>query len=336
MSWYDTEGNASDVVISSRIRFARNLTKYPFRSRLSAEDAKKIIEEITAVLEGWHIIDFEKLSDREAMSYVEKHYVSPQFAKKGFPHALAIRPDGETAVMICEEDHIRLQTITPGLSLGEAYRSAREADELLDEKLDIAFQEDLGYLTNCPTNLGTGMRASAMLFLPALTEGNYMNGIASELQKLGLTIRGMYGEGSSSEGSLYQISNQVTLGINEDDSLKILTEAIHQIADKERKLRQSFYKRDPDALSDRVMRSYGILKYARKISTSEFMKLYSNLRLGISLGILDCLSYAKLGRLLNGIMPASLSLTYPKEELSSSERDKKRAEYIRKELEEMQ
>ena len=221
MSWYNQIGNDIDTVVSSRVRLARNLAGYPFPSKLSPEKAKEIIEKVSAAFSKKDLkkIDFSEISETMALSYVEKHYVSKDFVRSRLPHALLLSEKNGTAIMICEEDHLRIQSILPGLDLESAYKMASENDDILDSALEIAYDGDLGYLTHCPTNLGTGMRASVMMFLPALTMAGRINALASELSKLGLTMRGMYGEGSHTGGMLYQISNQITLGITEKDTL---------------------------------------------------------------------------------------------------------------------
>ena len=230
-----------DTVISTRVRLARNINGYPFVSRLDANSANEIIEKISAPLEasGFRKINFSDLSNVMATSYVERHYVSPEFATKETPHALLLQEQTGIAVMVCEEDHLRIQCIMPGLNLGEAYKNASRTEKRLDEDFDFAYSDRLGYLTHCPTNLGTGMRASVMMFLPALTEGGYMSSLANQLSKIGLTVRGIFGEGSGSLGCMYQISNQVTLGICEEETLKKLGNAVHQISESEQKARKA-------------------------------------------------------------------------------------------------
>ena len=234
MTWYKDIGKEYETVLSSRVRFARNLSGYPLGSRLSSEKANEIIDKISPILQngGFEKIDFKKLSRTEALSYVEKHYVSREFAEKSTPHSLMLNEICGYAVMLCEEDHMRMQCILPGLSLSEAYTSLCKLDDLIDESFDIAYDEELGYLTHCPTNLGTGMRASVMMFLPALTMAGRIDGLANQLSKIGLTMRGLYGEGTASQGNIYQISNQVTLGITEEGSIKKLEDVIKQLTEE--------------------------------------------------------------------------------------------------------
>lgn len=332
MAWYNDKGADNDVVVSSRIRFARNLEDYPFASKLDPTSASEIIEKVESVFgDGWKTVDFAKLPAAEASSYAEKHFVSPEFVSGNLPRALVYDEAKGIYIMVCEEDHLRMQCILPGLSLGDAFDRLCEADDTVNASLKIAYDDTLGYLTHCPTNLGTGMRASVMLFLPALTMTKQLAGIAPQLSKLGLTLRGLYGEGSESEGCLYQISNQLTLGVTEKDAIKKLTEVVRQIIESERKSRASIRSDNADAVADMCRRAYGTLKYAELISSGEFMKLYSNVRLGIALGLVPELTFEALGGLMIDVLPATLTVRGG-HELSEHERDRKRAELIRKAL----
>ena len=331
MNWYNQLGKEHETVISSRIRFARNLCEYPFGDRLSAEKANEIIEKIAPVLEngGFEKIDFTKLSKAEAISYVEKHYVSREFAEKSSPHALMLNEPCGYAVMLCEEDHIRMQCILSGLALNEAYDSLCRLDDLIDESFDIAYDEELGYLTHCPTNLGTGMRASVMMFLPALTMAGRISGLSNQLSKIGLTMRGLYGEGTASQGNIYQISNQITLGITEEDSIKKLEDVIKQISESELELRKQITEDKNPKLIDRICRAEGTLRHAFMLSSSEFISLYSDVRLGVSLGIIKDVDLTALGELFIEVMPATLALSEKDLKAGRSERDILRAKRIK-------
>ena len=331
MAWYNTTASSSDTVISTRVRLARNLNGYPFASRLDAAQANEIIEKVSAPLEasGFRRINFSDLSPVMATSYVERHYVSPEFARLESPHSLLLQEQTGLAVMVCEEDHLRIQCIQPGLSLDEAYRNAARVEKRLDEDFDFAYSEQLGYLTHCPTNLGTGMRASVMMFLPALTRGGYIDSLAGQLSKIGLTVRGLFGEGSGSAGCMYQISNQITLGITEAETLEKLRDAVGQITESEKRARASITGDSLERLTDRILRAEGTLRYAHILSSSELIKLFAEVRFGIALGIVDQITYDQLGTLLVEAMPATLTLsaeTTPKSELA---RDKLRAQRVR-------
>lgn len=327
-NWYEIPGNENDVVVSSRVRLARNLADYPFEPRLTEDKAKEICDTLKEIYaDGWTFTDFAALTPAEKRSYSEKHLVSPAFAEKKTPCALFSR--NSVHIMALEEDHLRIQSIYPGLALDEAWHDAAEADRLLDEKANVAYTEKLGYLTHCPTNLGTGMRASVMLFLPAYTAARGIQSLAAQLSKLGLTIRGMYGEGSQAEGCLYQISNQITLGITEEETVRKLETVVKQIVEKERQLRE---KQDKEALADRASRTLGILLYARRMDSAELLGLYTTLRLGAAMKLLDGITPTMADRMLIESMPGTLTLTEGLEN-DSAARDKARAQTIRRILE---
>lgn len=330
MAWFNTTANASDTVISTRIRLARNINGYPFASKLDAAGANEIIEKVSAPLEsaGFRKINFADLSPVMATSYVERHYVSPEFAKLETPHALLLQEQSGLAVMVCEEDHLRIQCILPGFALDEAYKNASRAEKRLDEDFDFSYTEQLGYLTHCPTNLGTGMRASVMMFLPALTMCGYIDSLATQLSKIGLTVRGLFGEGSGAAGCMYQISNQVTLGITEEETLSKLRDAITQIIESEKKARVSITGDNLERLTDRICRAEGTLRHAYMISSAEFIKLFADVRFGIALGIVQGISYEQLGTLLVEVMPATLTLSSESVPKSEIARDRLRAQRI--------
>lgn len=334
MTWYNDTGKEYETVLSSRIRFARNLADYPFGSRLSPEKATEIIEKISPILEkgGFEKIDFTRISRTEALSYVEKHYVSREFAEKTTPHALMLNEPCGYAVMLCEEDHMRMQCILPGLALEEAYASLCKLDDLIDESFEVAYDEELGYLTHCPTNLGTGMRASVMMFLPALTMAGRISGLANQLSKIGLTMRGLYGEGTASQGSIYQISNQITLGITEEDSIKKLKDVIKQLNESEKELRKLITEGKNPELIDRICRAEGTLRHAFMLSSSEFISLFADVRLGVSLGIIKDIDPKTLGELFIEMMPATLILSEGDRQTGRKERDILRAKRIKERL----
>ena len=333
MSWYNTKGKENDVIVSSRVRFARNIADYPFNSNLDSTSCNEIIEKVVDCLGGeFQRIDFDTLTKAETLALVEKHYISPNFAKSKLPHALLSNEGDNVSVMVCEEDHIRLQCIMSGFALEEAYKTAEKYDKLLNEKLNIAFDNNLGYLTHCLTNLGLGMRISVMMFLPALTMTRSIEKLTVQLSKLGLVVRGMYGEGSAPDGCLYQISNRVTMGVSEEDTIKKLSDMVMSIAESERKAREVLKSDNYSALADRVCRSYGIMKYARLMNSKEFLKFYSDVRLGVALGLIDNLDYETLGELLIGVLPANITVNNGNKNMSEYERDVIRADYVRKML----
>jgi protein arginine kinase len=325
------------VVLSTRVRLARNLRDLPFD--LSRDDARasELVRQVGDCLlpTGYRQISFSGLSDVEAVSYVEKHLVSREFARKKGVRSLFCNDKGTVAVMVGEEDHLRIQAILPGFAPEEAWQAARSCDELLDASLPYAFDERLGYLTHCPTNLGTAMRVSAMLFLPAICMAGQMEALAAQLSKLGMTVRGLYGEGSASQGFLYQISNTAPLGLREEDILKKTGEVLQQLVERERTLRKSLSGTTLERLSDRCCRAVGQLRYARLLSSAELLSLWADARLGVALGVVEDVDYVTLSRLLVGCMPATLTVaaqsagTPLEDELA---RDRARAAFVQRTL----
>lgn len=318
------------VVVSSRVRLARNLSDYPFPSRMSDKQRDEVIEKVKQALEDsgykFMFIRMEDVDELERVAMVERHLISPEFATKAPGRALAVTEDERISIMINEEDHLRIQVIMPELSLDEAYSVADELEEKLSQKLKFAFDKKLGYLTQCPTNLGTGMRASVMMHLSALNDSRAISGIATNLSKLGFVIRGTYGEGTDVGGSLYQLSNQVTLGISEKSALENLVSIANQLKESELGARHNLMQ--SLEYQDKVSRSLGILLTARLISHSEAMKLISYVRIGISENMIDSVDIETVDKLVTGIQPASLMRRVGKK-LSPDERDKARAELIR-------
>ncbi|MBQ8510800.1 MAG: protein arginine kinase [Clostridia bacterium] len=332
MAWFNQTGAESDVVISSRIRFARNIAGIPFPGRMTDAQRSEVIEKVTKALSPANLetIDMVAKSPLEAQSLVEEHFISPAFAREKAPHTLLLSADRTAAVMIGEEDHVRIQTILPGLSLGEAYKAACTLDDLLDGGAEIAYSEDVGYLTQCPTNLGTAMRASVMLHLPAMTLAGQIGSVARSLSKLGITVRGLYGEGSEAAGALYQVSNSITMGLTEQEILDKLEKVARQLVESERKLRDTLKSDSFARLCDRVMRAFGVMKNAYMLSSEEFLKLWSDVRLGVSLGMITDIDYAKLGGILIAALPATLLLTAGSpEDTPAAERDVLRAKAVR-------
>lgn len=334
MAWYQVKGNDADTVFSSRVRLARNLNGYCFDEGLSPEQAKELIDKVGAALgESFIKTDMDDLSPIKAGSLVEQHLISRDFAAKKGPKALFRNDNKSLSVMTPEEDHVRLQCILPGLALRDAYRFACECDDTLDAALDLAFDDSLGYLTHCPTNLGTGMRASVMLFLPALTGARMIPSLSHQLSKLGLVMRGLYGEGSDSSGCLYQISNQITLGLSEEDILQKMEEAVQSIVESERRLRREVTGEAAERRRDRIHRAEGVLRFATMISSEEFFTLYTDLKLGIALGEIASISDEALNTLLINVLPATLTENAGVTPQNGAERDRQRAIFIKRALE---
>ena len=333
MNWYKNKGNEGDIVLSTRVRLARNLTEYPFPGRLDESQKKDIANLVNNILSQENtfdldFIDMSALSPAETVSLAEKHLISPEFACDTLVRSLLLSKDEDISIMICEEDHIRIQTVYPGLSLSEAFETALKIDEILENEISYAFDENLGYLTQCPTNIGTALRASVMLHLPALSKKGAMQRLSTTVAKLGLTLRGSYGEGSEISGDIYQLSNQVTLGISEEAAITNLNSIAMQIIAQEKQTRALLVK-DEDYL-DRIYRAYGILKSAYKLTSKELMNLISYVRVGVSEGILD-IPTEKLRSLTVLLQPATLNASSGKI-LTQTERDILRSQKVREEL----
>lgn len=325
------------TVISTRVRLARNLKDYPFPCKLTQQGKDKVIELVkkaitesnSAIANDFHFIRISDLNPSQAVSLVERRLVSPEFISESEGRALLLSKDESISIMLNEEDHIRLQVIKKGLSLEETYAEADRLDTLLDENLSFAFDEKLGYLTQCPTNLGTGMRASVMLHLPALEKSRAISRIAGNLSKLGLTIRGAHGEGTEPQGALYQLSNQVTLGISEKAAIENLKNITAQLVAQEEQARQRLC--ESIEVQDTISRSLGVLRYAKAIEHGEALKLLSNVRLGIESGQIKGLDSKLIDRLMLDVEPATLSVALGKS-LSPHDRDIERAKLIQEKL----
>ena len=323
---------------SARVRLARNLKTVPFPAKMTKEQAEDVINRVWETISASALKDTVKLiksseTDRiSLMALSEKHLISPDFLKGTLPRAVILSNDEKISIMINEEDHLRIQVFSHGSSLAEAYDTADKIDSLLCEKLDIAFHEKFGYLTACPTNAGTGMRASFMLHLPALTITNSISNVFSWASKLSLAVRGVYGEGSKAKGAFYQLSNQVTLGATEHEIINRLSLAAEELIQKEELVRKTLFENNTVKITDRCMRSYGILTNAYALTSDEAFSLVSDVHLGIALGIINNVSPEKLSHVLFSTLPASLSLSESEDTSDPISRDVLRAKHFREEL----
>ena len=331
--WYIGGGEKSEVVVSTRIRLARNLEDYPFPAKLNAAGKKQVNELVRDALlggcdEDLSYIEMESLTRAQAISLAERHLISPEFASSVGGRALLLSDDESVSIMLCEEAHIRLQVMESGLALDSAYKRADSIDNAISSKLKLAFDERIGFLTRCPTNLGTAMRASVMLHLPGLGKSGQITKIAATVSKLGLIIRGAYGEGTSPSGDMYQLSNQVTLGISEETALSNLKSIAQQLVAQELAIRAQMLQNP--VWEDKIFRALGILKNARLLSGEEFMQLASLVRLGVAQGIID-VSMEKLSELMVDMQPATINAREG-QNLDASKRDEIRAKAVREAL----
>jgi protein arginine kinase len=335
--WLKSTGPYSEIVISSRIRLARNLEKIPFpnwANKKQGELTLKTIEEAISKVDYLKNATIFRLADLDSIDkqfLVERHLMSVEHAQKPDHKAVAIEAEEIMAIMINEEDHLRLQVMQSGLNLFEAWNIMSKIDDCLNKELTFAFLPDWGYLTACPTNTGTGMRGSVMLHLPALVTTRQIDRVLSAIAKLGFNTRGLYGEGTQATGNFFQISNQVSLGRSEDEVIESINGVIRQIIEQENQTRESMLSKNRPLLEDRIDRSLGILKNAHIISSQETIELLSMVRLGCDLGMIKGIDRSRINELFIIIQPAHLQKIENKK-LSSNERDVKRAELIRDKL----
>lgn len=339
--WITETGPEPDVVITSRVRLARNLSGYPFPHLLDAGRAQAMLQAVNDLLTlgtskgDLGNLEFILLKDLEAIDrqvLIEKHLISPDFARSRNPGAAVLVSDDEAvSIMLNEEDHLRIQCLFPGFQLQECWKRTSRVDDLLESKLDYAFDAAKGYLTACPTNLGTGLRASVMVHLPGLVLTQQIGKVLAAISQVGLVVRGLYGEGTEAVGNLFQISNQITLGPSEEEILQNLGAVIRQIVEQERAAQQALLKVNRLAVEDRVYRAYGALTNARLLTSQEAMRLLSDVRLGHELGILDQVPYRTQNELLVLTQPAMMQ-RFVAEKMKEDTRDFKRAAIVRQRI----
>jgi len=335
--WLKGTGPHSDIVISSRIRFARNLEKVPFPHWANKKQSKQVLDMVEQVLAGQDCLkhcSFFKLADLDSVDkqfLVERHLMSYEHAQKSDSKAVIVDEDEVVAVMVNEEDHLRIQVMQSGFNLFEAFAVINRIDDAFAKNFTYAFSPEWGYLTACPTNTGTAMRGSVMLHLPALVMTRQINQVLAAIAKLSFTTRGLYGEGTQATGNFFQISNQVSLGQSENDIIQSINNLIRQIIEQESQCRETLLASNRGMLEDKISRSYGILKSAHIITSQETTELLSLVRLGCDLGLIKDINRRHVNELFLLIQPAHLQKIEDKK-LTSQERDIKRAELIRSKL----
>lgn len=320
-------------IIMSRVRLARNLDGYPFSVKDGAT-AREIIKKVNRALvkcDTFNLYTVSALDDLTLESMKERHLISSKLISNKTGGAALINGDESVCIMINEEDHVREQCFMRGLRLSEAYKRLEIIDDELSKNLDVSYSGRLGYLTACPTNVGTGLRASVMMFLPALTESGKIGELVQEVSELGLTVRGLYGEGSRAEGYIYQISNEITLGASEYDIIRLVEEMTARICRAERDEEESLYFRHELRTMDSARKSFGILTNAVLLGYGEFLKHIAQVKLGAMLGYINITETEEIDKLIVSSRPATLCLSYGKK-LSDVDRDLLRAETVGKKL----
>jgi len=335
--WLSGEGPDSFAVLSSRIRLARNIADFPFPSTADIESREKILDflspafkKVDSLKNGSFLptVDIDNLSQKFLM---ERHIISPEFMRGGSGRGIYIDDNEKISIMLNEEDHIRLQVISSGMSLNECWEIANNVDDELSKLVEYDFNDKFGYLTSCPTNVGTGLRASVLIHLPGLVHTDEIDNVIANISKIGLVVRGFYGEGTDVLGNLFQISNQTTLGRTEEEIIDSLVKVTNKIIENEQNAQEQLMSSASDQIEDKVWRSYGILTHARALTSSEVMNMLSALRLGLSLGIIDKFNYRELNELMIITQPAHLQ-KYMGKEMDNVERDIVRADLVRQRL----
>jgi protein arginine kinase len=335
--WLSGDGPESFAVLSSRIRLARNLQEFPFPPAAGIDSREKLIDFCSAALEKVKELKkgmFFRSADIDSLSrklLVERHLISPEFMREGTGRGLYIGELEKISIMLNEEDHIRLQVISSGMSLVECWEEANKIDNAIARLLEYSFDDSFGFLTACPTNVGTGLRASMLIHLPGLVLTGEIDSVIGRISKFGLMVRGFYGEGTDVLGNLFQISNQTTLGRTEEEIIDSLVKVSSQILENEKNAQEKIMRDAPDQIEDKVWRSYGILKNARVLTSNEVMNLLSALRLGLSLGLIDKIGYKEINELMIMTQPAHLQKIIGKA-MDNTERDMARANLVRERL----
>lgn len=332
--WLQGPASDDDVVVSSRVRLARNLARYSFPHQAGEKELEAVIGEVESALKktGFSLERLDGMGQSDRLLLVEQYLVSRDLLKNPSHRGVMVNRERNLAIMLNEEDHLRIQSILPGSQLKEAWVAGNRVDDLLEAELEYAFSEKIGYLTTCPTNVGTGLRASVMLHLPALQMVNQVKKVLSVLPHVGLSVRGVYGEGTESVGNLYQISNQVTLGLSEEEIIGKILSVTKQVIDQERSAREALLANDSRLqLEDRVHRAYGLMREARLLSSEEALTLWNNVLLGVELNLISGLTVEQVKELFFLVRPAILQHLIGKD-LTPEERDYYRAAVVREHL----
>jgi protein arginine kinase len=332
--WLDGVGKNAESVVSSRVRLARNIEGIPFAHRASPEDLEKAMSLLKQTLKEAdtlrtaEFMPMNELEDLDRQFLVERHLISQEHSERSAARGVVVGDHEMLSVMVNEEDHLRMQSIQSGFQVMEAWRLVDRVDGEIDSQVDYAFSYEWGYLTACPTNTGTGLRASMLVHLPALVLTGQINKVLNGIGQMGLAVRGFYGEGSEVMGNLFQISNRTALGTSEIDIIQSLEKVVGQVLEYESKAREILLRDARSQIEDKVWRAYGILKYCRKVSSQEVMSLTSAVRLGLCLRMIDSVSAAGLNKMVFMSQPAHLQMREARK-MGPGERDLLRAQMVR-------
>ena len=335
--WLAGDGPHSELVVSTRMRLARNLATVPFTHRAREEQLQGVVASVVGAAAGASSFDgaillrMNEIAGLDRQILVERHLVSHELGDGGKPRGILVGPEERLSLMINEEDHLRLQSMASGFQLAEAWGSADKADDELSQALDFAYSDEIGYLTSCPTNTGTGLRASVLIHLPALVLLKEIDRVLKSVMQVGLNVRGLYGEHSNVMGNLFQVSNQTTLGQSERESIESLDRVTRQVMETESRARERLVRDARVQIEDKVWRAYGLLRYCRSISAQEVINLCSAVRLGASMGLSGLCPLRVINELLVLTQPAHLQRAYGGE-LTPEERNVYRAQLVRQRL----
>jgi protein arginine kinase len=335
--WLNGQGDQGEIIISSRVRLARNLSKYFFRSRIESAELFSVLESVSLAarrvpeLKGLVSLNMDKLSAFEKALLMERRLISPNFARSDRPGNVIIGPGELASMMINEEDHLRIQVMQPALGLHQAWEVISTIDDHLSKHVDYAFSEQFGYLTACPTNAGTGLRASIFVHLPALVATGKIPNILKNLGPSEVAFRGFYGEGTRMLGDIYQVSNQLTLGRAEERIIERMYNVTLELTELEQRERKKLLRKDPILIQDRVARAIAIMQAAKMLESKELLQLLSDLRLGSSLGVIEPIDHVLFNELVVTTQPAHLQKMLQRE-MDIRERDVARAEYVKQRL----
>lgn len=340
--WFEEVKNDPANIVSSRVRLARNWDAYKFPCRMADDEARTMISRIKTELKGlpdadgrsYEYMDFQGMEELDRMAFCERRLLNKTLVEKETPGGIILSEDEKVSLVLNGDDHIRIQTLEPGLNLKACYEEADRLDDLINEKISYAFSSRYGYLTSYPTNVGTGMKASLVVHLPSLSLSKRFQELLGDMSRFGTTVRGVYGRVGENPGSLYEVSNQKTLGVSEQEILELVTNVAGELSGQENQVRQKALEKHRLVREDEVYKSYGVLKYARRLAMKEAMTFLSHLMVGIADGLVETTEFCSIYRLMIGIQPANLQKESSRP-LSKEEVESARAAYIRRRLPEL-